>query len=278
MNRAYLQVALRLVKRYQYSAFRGWHERVARVRAVKALGVHLHKLTLSRTASQACPSMVAVLVHSRSGKTSSPDLGGTLPVLQSLMMAGSLWSGHLYKGLMRDLWMQVYRVWQLQAMKQQHHRAILGRCIRQMQSCIQAKVLRTWSAVAEHKAEARAKADTSHIVLAHRRLKHVLKSWRAEATYLRESRRMLKVCTQGLCATMDGGRSANMVVGAVKPKGLSNHWYPETLSTWPNVLQTFLHLRCSAVIALLVLLNTVQEGSSDELQVLGVSSERLMSR
>ena len=49
-----LQVAVRLVKRYQCGAFRAWRKQVEWIRAVRAKGVYLNRLTLSTTATQAC--------------------------------------------------------------------------------------------------------------------------------------------------------------------------------------------------------------------------------
>ena len=49
-----LQVAVRLVKRYQYGAFIAWREHREWIRAVRAKGVYLNRLILSNTVSQAC--------------------------------------------------------------------------------------------------------------------------------------------------------------------------------------------------------------------------------
>ena len=50
------QVATRLLKRYQYSAFQAWQGHTVWVRAVKAKGSYLHRIIITKTASQVCLS------------------------------------------------------------------------------------------------------------------------------------------------------------------------------------------------------------------------------
>ena len=89
--------------------------------------------------------------------------------------------------------MQVLQVWQDEAAKQRHHRAILDKCVSRMQHCIRARVMRTWVATAQRMAGARGKAAAYLERLLSRRLKHALRYWRARAIYKRERYSILKV-------------------------------------------------------------------------------------
>ena len=96
-----------------------------------------------------------------------------------------------------DPWVQVLRKWHLVATKQGHHRAILDKCVRQMQHGYQAKAFHTWSAAAHRTAEAQATAEECRARLAIHHIKQVLNTWRVEAMYKGETKSKLKARNTG---------------------------------------------------------------------------------
>ena len=85
-----------------------------------------------------------------------------------------------------------------------HHRALLGKYIRQMQHSTQARVLRTWCATAQHIAEAAARAQECRARLTSRRLSWALCFWCDHAMAKRKVKGIMKVCTTVCMAVIWG--------------------------------------------------------------------------